>query len=131
MINYWTIFAAPIAAIPVLRFKQKMKFLLPVFIAILVIISMVNVSRDPLLMNYEYYWDETDIEAIYWLCSQEGKFHINHSENSFTRLSKESTYYRLIGIIKNKYNIPCKITRSRGDGKLVYKQGYLTIYRLD
>lgn len=106
IINYWTLFAAPIALIPLIKIKQKL--IISILISIFIIISLINTSQDPYFFNNELYWDDSDISSMKWLCKEKGTFLINHSKNDFLKLSKEFSYKRLLNIIKNKNNLDCK-----------------------
>jgi len=133
VINYWTLFAAPIALVPIIKIRWKL--VISILIALLILISLVNTSKDPYFFNYELYWDDSDFSAINWLCLQNGSFFINHTTNDFNPLSKESSYDKLISILEKKNKTVCKSKRVRNiknetDTLLVYEGGNIRIYKV-
>jgi len=137
VLNYWTLFAAPIAAIPIIKInKKRWKIFLSILMSIFIIISLVNTSKDPSLFNYEYYWDKADFSAMKWVCNQEGIFLIENSANDFQYLSKESLYGRLGSILEIKDNFTCKsivianYLNNSFDELPAYSEGDIRIYNL-
>ena len=52
MINYWTVFAAPMASKVIMEMQPKRRFFLALILPILIIISLLNISRDQTLFGY-------------------------------------------------------------------------------
>jgi hypothetical protein len=105
IINYWTLFAAPIIA-PLLLDKKYQKTLI-ILLSLAAVISLVATSKDPKLFNFELFWDKSDFEAINWICSQNGSYILNNTQKNYNFLSKEETYYKLKDIIEMKEKINC------------------------
>lgn len=135
IINYWTMFASPIVVYPLLKINNKFKVFLSVLLAIFILLSIINASRDPYFFNYEYYWDNSDYNAMKYICPLEGTFLIKNTQNDFYFLSKESTYILLIDIISNRENMSCKsyilVDNQTVPINLEYKEGYNRIYRVE
>ncbi len=51
-VNYWTVFAAPLVAREVMDMPSKWRNLLVMFLPILIILSLINISRDQTIFGY-------------------------------------------------------------------------------
>lgn len=52
MINYWTVFAAPMVVRSVMEMHPRMRFILALILPVLIILSLLNISRDQALFGY-------------------------------------------------------------------------------
>ncbi len=105
MINYWTIFAAPIVAYSLKSIKPSK--LLTLIITILIITSLISASKDPQLFNNDYFWSKEDITAVKYACTNNGTFVIDYNKTQQITLSKQRTYPRLLRILINKDQLNC------------------------
>ncbi len=139
VLDYWAIFASPIALIPILSvssIKNSYKFLLGGFVAFLMLLSLISASKDPRLFNYGLYWTKTDVSTMRWLCDQEGIFYIKNSKDFEGTLSKNQNYYMLMEMLIYKEHIQCKINLASKSAiknyekNIVYNNEDIVVYKI-
>jgi hypothetical protein len=109
-VNYWTIFAAPIAVCWLVWHVSRLnlntrvrKYTLPFLLILLLTIgsflSVVSSMKDPEIFPYETYWDNEDISAAEWIAIHSNPsmtFSVVNNHSDFSRYSKESVFSKLI-----------------------------------
>ncbi len=116
IMNYWTMFAAPIAVLALqdIPYKKSAAIVIGVF----AVLCVVATSKDPILFNYEGYWDASDYAAAEWACLDEGIVVESYITNPSINHSKLYNLETLKQILSLKSGIPCG-SRASGDFSLV------------
>lgn len=105
VINYWTLFAAPLISITLLKYMNlknveiKKVLYVILMISFLITISTINVSRDPAIFNNNVYWSKSDI-----LSAKFPSYNTEESNHNYIIKTDCQTMNRLIPIIQMKHN---------------------------
>jgi hypothetical protein len=114
LLNYWVLFAAPIASVTVIRGYQFHKATIAI-LPVAIFLSVVLSSKSSYFFNFDAYWEKNDIEMVSEACrlQNNGDFSAMLNQNkSFA--NRPSHYIRLYKIICPKNDV--RLIRSSIDG---------------